>query len=83
VHDTHYPDYREVKAVELMTAVLLYDLVNRERLLPDYLRCQEKDASGGRVCVGGFYAVGLRVGVVADAHVNDNIVRALARKSRN
>jgi hypothetical protein len=42
-----------------MTAALLHDLVNRERLLPDYLRCQEKNASGGRVCVGGFLALGL------------------------
>ncbi len=80
VHDTYYPDYREVKAVELMTAVLLHDLVNGERLLPDYLRCQEKDASGGRVCVGYFYADG--VGVRADfvVRVHDLMGRALARK---
>jgi hypothetical protein len=84
VHDTYYPDYREVKAVELMTAALLHDLVNGERLLDGYyLRCQEKNASGGRVCVGFFFAHGL---VVHDDFVDradDCIGRALARKSRN
>jgi hypothetical protein len=83
VHDTYYPDYREVKAVELMTAALLHDLVNRERLLPVRLRCQEENASGGRVCVGPFLAGGLKVD---DVSVDDDrgfIGRALARKSRN
>jgi hypothetical protein len=32
VHDEHYGEYREVKTLELMTAVLLYDLANKERL---------------------------------------------------
>jgi hypothetical protein len=84
VHDTYYPDYREVKAVELMTAVLLHDLVNGERLLDGYyLRCQEKNASGGRVCVGGFNADGLGVFDAGDAGAYDGFGRALARKSRN
>jgi len=80
VHTDHYPEYREVKALELMTATLLYDLVNKERLLPDYLRCEEPNASGGRVCVGRFVALGLEVdaGYVDCAY--DFFGRALARK---
>jgi hypothetical protein len=80
VHDEHYPEYREVKSVELMTAVLLNALLNEERLLPDYLRCQEANAFGGRVCVGYFLAFGL---YVFDAYGDgdyDYIGRALARK---
>ena len=81
VHDTYYPDYREVKAVELMTAVLLHDLVNGERLLDGYdLRCQEKKASGGRVCVGCFDAGGLGVDDDGDDADFGLIGRALARK---
>jgi MoxR-like ATPase len=76
-----YPDYREVKTVELMTVVLLHDLVNKERLLPDYLRCEESNASGGRVCVGDFVANGLEVDDGNDAYAYDLIGRALARKT--
>jgi hypothetical protein len=84
VHDTYYPDYREVKAVELMTAVLLHDLVNGERLLDGYcLRCQEENASGGRVCPGHFYANGLEVLGGVDDDGSEVVGRALARKSRN
>ena len=80
VHEEHYPEYREVKSVELMTAVLLNALLNEERLLPDYLRCQEANAFGGRVCVGDFHAFGLGVnGAYVDYDV-DVIGRALARK---
>ena len=75
-----YPEYREVKTVELMTAVLLNDLVNKERLLPGYLRCEEPNASGGRVCVGCFFAFGLWVYGGPDDYGYDNIGRALARK---
>ena len=81
VHETHYPEYREVKTVERMTAVLLYDLTNKERLVPDYLRCEEPNASGGRVCVGVFDANGLEVDVDCDVIAHDLIGRALARKS--
>jgi hypothetical protein len=83
VHETHYPEYREVKTVELMTAVLLNDLVNGDpRMLVgwNYLRCEEPNASGGRVCVGFFYAVGLRVLDDYDGNDNVSIGRALARK---
>jgi len=68
-----YPEYREVKTVELMTAVLLNDLVNGEPRMLDgsnTQRCLEPNASGGRVCVGGFDAFALKVahgfGVSAD-----------------
>ena len=80
VHDEHYPEYREVKTLELMTAVLLYDLANKERLAPDYLRCEEPNASGGRVCVGRFIAYGLEVSVGRDDNGGGRVGRALARK---
>jgi hypothetical protein len=78
-----YPEYREVKAIELMTAVLLNDLINGEPRMLDgynYLRCEEPNASGGRVCVGVFNALGLGVNDVSDADAYDCIGRALARK---
>ncbi len=80
VHDEYYKEYREVKAVEVMTAVVLYDLTHKERLLPDYLRCEEPNAFGGRVCVGGFNASGLWVLVDDGADGHGNVGRALARK---
>jgi hypothetical protein len=80
VHDEHYGEYREVKTLELMTAVLLCDLTNKERLVPDYLRCEEPVASGGRVCVGSFVANGLGVSGGNDAGDDGCIGRALARK---
>ncbi len=84
VHETHYPEYREVKTVELMTAVLLNDLVNGDPSMLagwNYLRCVEPNASGGRVCVGDFDAYGLGVFDVNDGNGNDFIGRALARKT--
>jgi len=81
VHDSHYKEYREVKTLELMTMAVLYDLTHKERLLSNYyLRCEEPNASGGRVCVGDFNAHGLRVNDVNDDYDNDYIGRALARK---
>ncbi|MCX6114203.1 MAG: hypothetical protein NTV65_03160, partial [Proteobacteria bacterium] len=74
-------EYREVKTLEVMTMALLYDLTHKERLLPDWLRCEEPKASGGRVCVGHFNADGLKVHVGRDASgVNAYFGRALARK---
>jgi hypothetical protein len=84
VHDEHYGEYREVKTLELMTAVLLNDLVNGEpRMLDGWnrLRCVEPNASGGRVCVGGFDTSGLGVYVDYDDFGNDGLGRALARKT--
>jgi MoxR-like ATPase len=87
----HYEaDYREAKALEVMTAALLNDVVNGEprMLAPEggnwnYLRCVEENASGGRVVVGGFSANGLRVDV-GDGDGGDVIVGgALAGKSRS
>lgn len=81
VHDEHYSDYREVKALEVMTMALLNGMVNGEPRILDgwnYLRCVESNVSGGRVCVGGFNAVGLKV--LVGAHDGAYIGRALARK---
>lgn len=81
VHQDYYPEYREVKAVELMTAVLLYDMVHKERLLPNYhQRCEEPNHSGGRVCVGLFYGGGLKVSLTYASVGYNFIGRALARK---
>ena len=76
----HYKEYREVKTLEVMTMALLYDLTHKERLLPDYVRCEEANASGGRVCVGNFAAVGLVVVDDRDGFGDGYIGRALARK---
>jgi hypothetical protein len=84
VHDNHYPDYREVKTLELMTAVLLNDRVNGEPRMLDgwnYLRCEEPNASGGRVCVGYFRTNGLVVNDGIGGYDDGLIGRALARKS--
>ena len=83
VYDAHYSEYREVKTLEVMTLALLNDLVNGEPRILDgsnYLRCEEPNASGGRVCVGSFNADGLKVrdGGVGGAH--GSVGRALARK---
>ena len=84
VHDTHYTEYREVKAVEVMTAALLNDLVNGgPRLFADsYLRTIELNASGGpgRVFVGIFPARGMVVEVDRVDGVNGDAGRALARE---
>jgi hypothetical protein len=64
-----------------MTAVLLYDLTNKERLVPDYLRCEEPNASGGGVCVGFFNADGLKVNGDRGDFVDNFTGSALARKS--
>jgi hypothetical protein len=80
VHRDHYGEYREMKALEVMTMALLYDLTNKERLLSDYLRCEEATASGGRVCVGYFDGGGLVVNDDFDDDADDDIGRALARK---
>jgi len=83
VHREHYGDYREAKTLEVMTAALLNDMVNGEPRMLDgfnYLRCEEPNASGGRVCVGFFRADGLRVLDGFDVVDNVFIGRALARK---
>ena len=80
VHEKYYKEYREVKTLEVMTMALLYDLTYKERLLPDYVRCEEANASGGRVCVGSFSASGLWVADGYYAGVSVRFGRALARK---
>jgi hypothetical protein len=89
VYGRYAADYREAKALEVMTAALLNDVVNGEprMLAPEggnwnYLRCVEPSASGGRVVVGHFGADGLRVRVGdGDCDVVD-VGGALARKSK-
>jgi hypothetical protein len=83
--DVHklYPEYREVKAIELMTAALLNDLMNgAPRMLEgrNCLRCIEPDVFGGRVCVGYFDADGLRVRDSYGSYDPAALGRALARK---
>jgi hypothetical protein len=46
----------------------------------DYLRCEEPDAFGGRVCVAFFVENGLKVYDGSDGYHDDDIGRALARK---
>ncbi|MEY4669811.1 MAG: hypothetical protein RL518_2510, partial [Pseudomonadota bacterium] len=78
-----YPEYREVKAIELMTAVLLNDLINGEPRMLDgnnHLRCEEPNKYGGRVSVGVFFARGLGVGGAYGGHDRGCVGRALARK---
>ena len=81
VHEEHYPEYREVKTLELMTAALLYDLTNKERLVFDFLRCEEPNAYGGRVSVAYFATYGLDVDDDDVISASGSIGRALARKS--
>jgi hypothetical protein len=81
IHERHYPEYRQARTVELMTAMLLNDLVNGEPRMLDgsnQLRCIELDPSGGRVCVGRFDAFGLAVHNSKDSL--DMVGLALARK---
>lgn len=83
IHEEYYKDYREVKAIELMTAALLDDLMNGEpRMFEEfsYLRCIEPNPCGGRVIVGHFSTDGLVIDCTNDQGNKDNIGRALARK---
>ena len=82
VNDELYPEYREVKTLEVMTMAVLYDLSHKEKSLPDYyLRCEEGHGFCGRVCVGYFRANGLRVRGVPDFNELDFFGRALSGKS--
>ena len=63
VHAEYYTEYREVKTIELITAVLLYELTHKERLLPRRLRCEERSPFGDhfRVSVSYLFDSGLYV----------------------
>jgi hypothetical protein len=83
VRQDHYKDYREAKALEVMTAALLNDLVNGEpRMLDDcnLLRCLEPNAAGGRVCVGFFSDNGLAISVEYRGDGYEGIGLAIVRK---
>jgi MoxR-like ATPase len=84
VHKHYEADYREARALEVMTAALLNDVVNGERILSDcWLRTEESNASGGRIEVGGFLADGLVFDVEDVDDVYVNVGRSLARKSKS
>lgn len=90
VYKRYAKDYREAKALEVMTAALLNDVVNGEprMLAPEgdnwsYLRCVETNASGGRVVVGYFDADGLRVNLDFDGRARVIVGGSLAWKSRS
>jgi hypothetical protein len=78
----HYAkDYREAKALEVMTSALLNDVVHGERILSDcWLHTQELNSLGGRACVGHFSAVGLGIPVFKSAYGDVRLGCALARK---
>jgi hypothetical protein len=80
VHDTHYTEYREAKSLEVMTMAVLHALTHKERLLTHYVRCEESNASGGRVCVGVFTVSGLKVVDHRNGRAYATLGRALARK---
>ena len=86
VHKHYEADYREARALEVMTAALLNDVVNGEPRILDgwnFLRCVEPNASGGRVEVGYFDADGLGVHVEIVDNDADCVGRSLARKSKS
>jgi hypothetical protein len=61
-------------------------VVNGEPRILDgwnFLRCVEPNASGGRVGVGDFYALGLKVSVEDDDGDSASVGRSLARKSKS
>ena len=83
VHEEHYSEYREVKALEVLTMALLNDVVNgKPRILQgfNYLRCIEQHAFGGSVCVGGFLERGLEFQDARADGADGRIGCALARK---
>jgi hypothetical protein len=84
---SHYEaDYREAKALEVMTAAVLNDVVNGAPRMLDGLsliRCVEPSASGGRILVGVFSHSGLEVRDGWEDVGHEYIGCALARKSRS
>ena len=50
--DVYHPQYKEVQALERVTALVLYEAVHGERLQSSKTRCQEPNSSGeGRIIV--------------------------------
>jgi len=81
-----YPDYRGASTLELVTTLIMNDLIlqpRRENIGAYYRnggRCTDKSASGGRVCAGDFVADGLGVGCNYDVARYDDLGRAVVRK---
>jgi len=74
-------DYRTAKVLEHVGTMVLNDLENNERVYPNfYGRCEERAASGARVCAGNFLADGLDVCYDNDASRGSHLGRAVVRK---
>jgi hypothetical protein len=78
----HYAaEYREAKALEVMTAAVLHDVLSGERIVPNYLvRTKEPHAAEGRVVVGRFNASGLQISLLYAHHGYVNVSFAMARE---
>jgi hypothetical protein len=88
VYKRYAADYREAKALEVMTAALLNDVVNGEpRMLApmgdnsNFLRCVESKSYDARVVVGNFYDDGLNVRFESVGNANASVGIALARRA--
>ena len=80
----HYKEYRVVKVVELATAMVLNELVNREPFAPgtrDAWRCAEENANG-RFMVSGFHGHHLTItDMDTDGQAVSNFGLGLVRRS--
>jgi hypothetical protein len=81
VLEEHYPDYRQAKALEVMTMAVLYDLLHRERVVRHWLRCEEPNNRGGRVLVGLFSRTGLKIRLTDRDEIDWQIGCSLVRKT--
>jgi hypothetical protein len=81
-----YPDYRGASALELVTTLIMNDLILQPRredigaYYSNYCRCTDTSASGDRVCAGNFTAYGLGVYGRNDDRRDVNVGRAVVRK---
>ncbi len=81
-----YPDYRGASALELVTTLIMNDLILQPRgrdigvYSSNWGRCTDTSASGDRVYAGYFYAGGLFVGYYDDDSRRDDLGRAVVRK---
>ena len=83
VLNEHYPDYRGMSAIELMTALVLNDLTNKGPRMLDgdhLLRCTNRHLLLYRVAVGKFGPDGLGVSDCLGIEALSTMGLALARK---
>lgn len=88
VYKRYAADYREAKALEVMTAALLNDVVNgAPRMLApmgdnwNFLRCVESTSYGAGVVVGNFFRAGLNVRFDSARDASASVGVALARRA--